>query len=482
MAEPDKYKKLLHRTLISQVLIALILVVSALGFAVLSAQKPDVATRDVDVKTLNVDTFHVARVTFREILTAYGTARPDRQVVVAAQVSGEIVEVHPQLEVGQAVSAEAFIVSAEHASRRRPGDALVQLDERDYSNRVRQAQNRINESLQEIEQLQQQAVNNERLLEKAKKDIVTFDAEFQRAKKAFQMKAGTETALSRALMELQRQQDAIFQLENQISLSPHQLASAKERLATGRSEYDRATDDLQRTRVVPPFDGVLSEIMAEEGQFVRVGEALFRLTDPGVIEVPVSIGLEDWHQVSASLSGGHVPDVSLATSESSEARWTGRIARVAPEADPGSRTIQAFVEVQNSEQNRELLPGTFLHARITGTAQADAVVIPREAIFNEHVFVVGEDRLIERRPVRQGRRLKSLVMITEGLDGGEQIATTNLSILQDGREVDVQEKSSLTVELESQASPLLQIVDTNSTESAAAEAAALKAVNGTLAQ
>ncbi len=482
MAQPDKYRKLLHRTIVSQVVIVVIFLVSRAGYNALSAQKPQVATREIQARVLNVDTFQLAPVTFREILTAYGTARPDRQVVVAAQVSGEIVEVHPQLDVGQKVSAATSIISSEAATRQQPGDALVQIDERDYANRVRQAQNRINEASREIEQLKQQELNARRLLKKSQDDLVAFDNEYQRARKALEAKVGAEAAVTRTLVDLQRQNDAVVQLENQVSLFPHQIAASNERLSTSETELQRATDDLKRTRVAPPFDGVLSEVMAEQGQFVRAGEPLFRITDPRRIEVPVSIGLDDWHQISESLESGHSPVVRLAASEDSTAEWTGSIVRVAPEADPGSRTIEAFVEVQNQDQPSDLLPGTFVHARITGSANSDAIVIPRESVYDNHVFVVDADQRIRRVAVEQGRKLKSLVVIVNGLEGGEQLATTNLNILDDGLEVDVQETTTLDTELANQAWPLIDVVETHSAARPDAESpAALRDTNESLA-
>ena len=190
MAEPDKYRTLLHRTITSQVVIVVIYLASHLGYKALSAQKPEVATKAAEARVLNVDTFQVVPVTFHEVLTAYGTARPDRQVVVAAQVSGEIVEVHPQLEVGQAVSAASSIISSETATRRQPGDTLVQIDERDYANQVRQTQNRIDEASREIEQLKQQELNAKRLLTKSRVDLVAFDDDYKRTRRALDAKVG----------------------------------------------------------------------------------------------------------------------------------------------------------------------------------------------------------------------------------------------------------------------------------------------------
>ena len=459
MVDENKYRTLLRRVVISQVVIAILLVLSGMGFVALSANKPGVVAKEVAAAPLNIDSYSVVPVSFREIITAYGTAQSDREVVIAAQVSGEIVGIHPRLKIGQKVIAAQTIISADEPTRYADGDVLVQLDERDYANRVQQARNRINETIRDIEQLRQQEANGRRVLEKAKSDSVAFQQEYDRYRRAVKLNAGAESELNRALVELNRHKDSIVQMENQLNLYPLQIAAAKERLSSSEFELQRAEDDLERTRVLPPFDGILSEIMAERGQYVRSGEPLVRLTDPGPIVVPVSIGLEDWRQLAASVHGGNIPEAILATSETSAGKWTGKITRVAPEADPGSRTIQVFVDVYNDQQDQKLLPGTFVHARIAGDQNTNQIVIPRAAILKNHVFVISEGKTVRRLAVTQGRRLRSLVVITSGLTGTEQLAITNLTLLEDGLEVSVQEVTDLAHELQDQQYPLLQLVD-----------------------
>ncbi len=458
MTDADRSRVLLRRVLISEAVIAAIVLVSGGGFLLLSAQKPQVTTKQAAVRHLNIDAFAVDPVTFREVLTAWGTARADREVVVAAQVPGEVVEVHPRLEVGEQVSAASGLVSSEQATHLHRGDTLVQVDEREYVRRVEQARTRLAEATRSVEQLRKQEANSQRLLKKARTDVVAFEKEYERFRRAFSLNAGAESEVTRALVELQRAQEVILKLENAVRLFPVQIAAAEDRLAAAQVELERVTDDLRRTRVIAPFDGVLSEVMVEQGQYVRAGEPLFRLTDLRRIEIPVAIGLDDWQEISAALRQGDSPDVRLATGQSAAARWTGRIVRISPKADPESRTIRAFVEVLNDQQEQKLLPGTFVHARITGALRSDAIVIPRECVYDGHVFIVRDEGIVHRQPVKQGRRLKSLVVITEGLTGNEQIATTNLNLLREGRRVEIQETTDLTDELAVQSWPLIEIV------------------------
>jgi len=463
MADEQRYRTILFRLVVSEIVILLIFIGSAAGFAYLKAQKPKVQTKDIKVAPTNVDAFQAAPVVFQEILTAYGTARPDREVIVAAQVTGEIIELHPRLRVGESVRSEQSVVSSTAPTRHDEGDVMLRIDPRDYQERVDQSQNRIRESTQEIEQLQQQQKNADRQLEKAREDLETLTEGHKRIEKLIARKAGSPADLNRSLLELRRYEDTIINLENQLALFPHQIATAEERLATSRSEFDRATNDLQKTWVYPPFNGFLSDVTAEQGLFVRAGEPLFRITDPDIIEIPVAVGLDDWQQIAGSVRSGEEAGVELAPGETADPVWTGTIARVAPEADPQSRTIQVFVEVDNARQSRPLLPGTFVHARIRGRVFHDQIVVPRTAIFNDDVFVIDSDNKARRIPIRTGRRLRSLVVIEEGLRGEERIATTNLDILENDLSVTVQQTSDLPSEMKTQMHAVVELLDDSST-------------------
>ena len=472
MPDDQYYRTLLHRLIWSEILIIVILTASAGGFAFLSSQKPKVQEKTTSERRLNVDAFHVHPVRFREKLTAYGIARPDREVIVAAQVSGEIVEVHHAFRVGTAVHGPRTIVSADAPSRRLDADILLRIDPRDYQERVQESDSRIREARREIEQLKQQKVNTRRRLEQARTSLEPLTQEYERIQTAFTRRSASASEVNRSLLELRRQDDAILQLENQLALAPHQIAAAEQRMQTSESNNDRARNDFEKTWVSPPFDGVLSEVLVERGQFVQSGSSLFRLVDPDIIEVPVSIGLDDWIQIAELVTDGQLPVVRLATVVDDGMLWEGTIVRVAPEADSGSRTISVFVEVDNQQQEQKLLPGTFLEARIDGREFVDVMVIPRGAILNDHVFVIDANDNVTRVPVVQGRRLRSLVGIKSGISGGERLATTNLDLLRDGLNVAVQVETDINDEIgvdESAVIELLPVLTEDGQTSTAAE-------------
>jgi RND family efflux transporter MFP subunit len=462
-ADDNRYRTLLRRVVVSEILIVILLAGSAGIYYRMYSQKPQVQEKEALTAFLNVDVFEAEAIDFRELLTAFGTARADREVVVAAQVSGEVTEIHPDLNVGASVYAGADIVHPDRPTERRLADTLVRIDARDYQDLVDQATSRINEAEAEIDHLQQQLKNTKRQLVKARLDLKTLQDEYKRIEDAFNKGAGTPSELSRALLELRRYEDTIIQLESQESVIPLQIATAEQRIETGRSERQRAINNLSRTRVAAPFDGVLSEVNVEQGQYVRSGESLFRLTDLRRVEVPVSMKLDDFLLIERRLQLKQYPQAMLAEHEQADVRWSGTVVRSAPEADSSSRTIEMFVEVVNDDDSSAewLLPGTFVHARIEGPVYTDTILIPRSALIEGHVYVVDETGIARKRKVQTGRPMQSMIVVKSGLESGDRIVLTNLDIVEDGRQVEVQQRIQVAEEVADMRVPVVRLLDSS---------------------
>jgi multidrug efflux pump subunit AcrA (membrane-fusion protein) len=448
-----------QKLVISEVLIAFIIVISLMAFFALYAQKPVVEQKEIQATVLNVDAFLVTEIDVQELLTGFGTVQADREVTLAAQVTGEIVEINPQLKVGYAVLAEDMVQSPNSPSRRQAAELLLKIDPRLYQQRLDQAKNQIAETETDIERLTIQESNLARQLKKSASVLKTLKEEYDRIQQAVTLKAASASDLNRALLDLQRYEDTVIQLESQVASIPHQIAAVKQRLLTAQSEKNRAADDLAKTEVTPPFGGVLSEVLVEQGQYVRAGEPLLRLTSVTQVEVPISLSFDDFLQLDKVLAVGGKPAVALSENETAESRWNGFVVRASPEADSISRTVQVFVEINNTNEASRLLPGTFVHARIDGDIYNGKLLIPREAVLDSQVFVVDADNVTRRRRIRTGRRLHSMVVVEIGLAPGDRIATTNLDILEDGREVVVQFVSNPEDEIRSLDSPEIRLLN-----------------------
>jgi membrane fusion protein, multidrug efflux system len=77
--------------------------------------------------------------------------------------------------------------------------------------------------------------------------------------------------------------------------------------------------------------------------------------------------------------------------------------------------------------SRELIDGQFVTATVEGVEPVQAIVVPRAAVLQDQtgffVFIVGENNVAQRRPVRLGRGTADMAVVEDGLRGGEQVIT-----------------------------------------------------------
>jgi RND family efflux transporter MFP subunit len=253
----------------------------------------------------------------------------------------------------------------------------------------------------------------------------------------------TASQLARAKLEMRTFEDAIIKLESEAELYPLRIEHTQKKRSTHQTDLEIALEELSRTRVTPPFNGTISEVLVEQGQFVQPGTSLVRLTDTSRIEVPVPITLDEFSRIEGRLRSEDFPRVELAENVTSPSRWNGFVVRAAPVADELTRTIMVYVSVDNSSQDVPLKPGTFVHARIAGPILENAIVVPRDAIVADHVFVAGPAGTAVRRPLTISRTLQSLALVESGVEAGEQIVLTNLDVLYQGAEVQVESHQQL---------------------------------------
>lgn len=439
---------------ISVLLIVGTLAVAAFGFQLLAEMKPEVAKRETELKVYNVDAFIAERVNIEEVISGFGTAQCDREVVIAAQVNGEIVEIHPRLKIGSRVSDGTD--TKDGKTTRDGADVLVKIDAQPYQERVTQSQNRLDEVDAEIATLEQQIENNDQLLKKAQQDYKAFEAEYERIKSARAKGVATASEKTRSLLELQKYQDNVLQFQAESKMLPLNVASARQRQKSLTNDLTLARIEMSRTTVTPRFSGRLSDVMVELGQFVRAGEPIVRVSDLSRVEVAIPLPLSEYSKLEQKIRDGEQPLVKLAPNETSPDVWTGRLVRVAPEADRETRTVMVFVMVDNDQQTTPLLPGTFVHVRIDGPVLQDAIPIPRDAIHNGNIYVA-IDNAVKVRPAVVTETLQTLAIIEESVQPGEQVILTNLDIIFADAPVAVQRTRRLNEEVQSQRSQLARI-------------------------
>jgi membrane fusion protein (multidrug efflux system) len=145
-----------------------------------------------------------------------------------------------------------------------------------------------------------------------------------------------------------------------------------------------------------------------------------------------------------------VGDPAVLTADGPEnGTWRGRVVRLAPEADPETRTITVFAEVsQDVPEGRapSLLPGRFVLGTVSVDEDRPRVIIPRGAVAEDRVMVITGADQVQSREVDIAYYIESSrpdlvegetqwAVLESGLEPGETIAISGLAKLRPGMPV-----------------------------------------------
>jgi RND family efflux transporter MFP subunit len=174
----------------------------------------------------------------------------------------------------------------------------------------------------------------------------------------------------------------------------------------------KARRDLELTRVVAPFDGLITARSVRPRRFVAVGDTLFRLTEPAPLFARIRIP-----ESSARL-------VRIGESATIVGSETGRVAativHAAPIVDAASGTREVVLRVARPE------PGLISGANVVvqlGRERRRVLGVAREAVAPEGYVVVVENGRSTLRPVTLGGDLgNGRVEIVSGVSRGERLA------------------------------------------------------------
>ncbi|MBI1996442.1 MAG: efflux RND transporter periplasmic adaptor subunit [Deltaproteobacteria bacterium] len=209
-----------------------------------------------------------------------------------------------------------------------------------------------------------------------------------------------------------------------------------------KAAVENARVQLSYCYIYSPIDGQVGSFLVNEGNLVRVNDStpLVVINQISPINVTFSVPEQHLGDIRRHMAGGTLKvDARFSSDEGRPEQ--GNLAFVDNAVDRITGTIKLKAEFKNSA--RRLWPGQFINVAVTLATQADAVVIPAEAVQvgqeGQHVFVIKEDKRVEVRPVTLGPTSEGEAVIAEGLAAGELVVREGQFLLGPGSQVDIKD-------------------------------------------
>ena len=429
--------------------VAVGLFVLFIGFGIarqLIKTKPQLPPEDNPTPALIVGTIPATRADIPRTWSGYGSARTMNAVDLAAQVTGRVTERPSAIEPGLPIKS---------------GDLIVQLDRSDYLARSRAADQLVAQALAEIDALEIDESAWTEQVSLTEDQAAIERRELAQAVAALERGAATPSEIDRRTKALRALEAQVSITRQQLRRVPSQLASLQANLNKLRADADLARENLARTTVSSPITGIIQRVAVEQDELLAVGAAIARVVDLSRLEVPLKIPATALGYVRLNDPATLKPDGPGANT------WEGRVVRIAPEADPGTRTLTVFVEVNqdpnafNSADHAGatlLLPGQFVVGQITGSPELNRLIVPRRAVQDGTVFLaVPNDRggwtarqatvttlfhTSGEFPAIDRYERQWSVLDTAQIEDGAPIIVTNLDVMIDGRFVETQTRAA----------------------------------------
>lgn len=407
---------------------ALILVAGIGGFLALASLKKPPAQAKNGERPLKVKVLAVKAQTVPVTITGYGKARALNVVTLSAQVSGQVVEVHPRLEVGEVIEA---------------GELLLRIDSQDYKAAVTQGRAEVSQWNSVVQRLQKQSAMDGKRLKTLERNRELARIEFERVQTLLQThNVGTRSGMDRAEQTYNANLDLADQMAQAVALYPIRIKEARSSLSAAKARFKQAWANLERCEVRAPFTGRLTRAAVEQGQFVAPATLLAAMSDDTMLEIRVPLDSRDVRKwLRFSETGGSKAGAWFGQPEAVECRirWTedkeGRIRRgilhrvVAFDQQTRTITVAIRIEADAAGSENEGLPlvaGMFCVVEIPGRDLLSAYRVPREAVsYSNTVFTAQGDRL-KTRSVQVARMDGDHAFITHGLSDGDRVIVTRL--------------------------------------------------------
>jgi len=182
---------------------------------------------------------------------------------------------------------------------------------------------------------------------------------------------------------------------------------------------------MKDVHIHSPFDGIVMNIGAREGERITPETELYMITDLSRVWVIVDLYEDDIPWVRE----GDTAKTQIAGIPGRV--FTGKVTYIYPYLEAKTRTIKVRLEFNN--RDLALKPDMFANVDIQANKRLDAIVVPSEAIVRtgtqEQVFVQRAPGQFEPRKVIVGVSAEGLTQIVSGLKEGEIVVTSSQFLL-----------------------------------------------------
>ncbi len=365
------------------------------------------------------------------VRTFPGKVEASKSVQLAFQVPGLLVKL--PVREGQKVAK---------------GEMIAQLRQDEFQARLKSVQGQVDQARAMLSALQlgerpEERVRREAQLRAAEAKLANAKTEFDRYARLVK-----SNAVSRAEYELsetayrvaQEDQKAALQSVEKGSIARKEDIDAQEaQVSTLEGRLAEASLQLRDSTLRAPYDGVVAQRFAEEGQTIIANKPV--VTFQNVDEIDIVADVPE-AAMAADIRSSAIAQLVAEFSTAPGQQFPVRIREVAQVADPTTQTFQVRVAMK-APRNITVLPGmtaTVMATYRRPSALGKRILVPISAVYKQDTgdqvaWVIGPNQMVTRRLVKMGAAAGGQIEIVDGLRPGDHIVVAGAPFLSEGMKV-----------------------------------------------
>lgn len=211
-------------------------------------------------------------------------------------------------------------------------------------------------------------------------------------------------------------------------ISAQDLENAEAKAKSDQADLEKAKEDLEKTVIRAPFDGVLSDRKVSKGAYVIEGDELVRIQDITPIRLTFQVPQKDIPFVKAG------DKVKATTDIYPTKTFDGTIEAVEPSVNEDTHSVKVFATFENKDET--LIPGLYGQAKLTSSAShKNLLLIPEQALVvrpeGVHVYKKTGDKAVLTK-ITLGERTADQAEVLSGLKKGDEIVLEGQGKIHDG--------------------------------------------------
>ena len=368
----------------------------------------------------------------------YGFVKPEKVWNGVMQVSGEVLYRNPDLRVGTILAA---------------GTELMRVDPTDYELAVSRLEANVNATKARLAELDAREVNIQKSLAIEEKALDLKAKDLERKKTLLKRGSISRSAVDQEERAVLAQEQSVQAQRSQLNLLPTQRQALDAELALAQTQLAQARIDLERTTLHLPFDARIAHVDVEETQVVATGQVTVIADSIARAEVDAQIPLDKFIEILPAdqalgsmnetlfgTGGGTAPALTQAglsalirlRSGNFTAEWPAKVIRLTDQVDPQTRTVGVVVAVdqpyniQNPHARPPLAKNMYVEVELQGPSQSNSLLIPRAALHEGQLYLVGEENRLDIRPAEARLVQDNFAVLSSGVEPGDKVILTDL--------------------------------------------------------